>query len=427
MLDKNDLTEHVEDYQTRLATRDSSLSLDEVVALNARRKELQKQRDDLVHEARGIGPQIAQAKQQGEDASALLERSTAIKEQQKELEQALKQAEDELDQKLLLIPNLPHPEAPLGGEDDGVIRRTEGTAPSFAFEPKDHVALCEATGMVELGQRATKLTKSSFVVFMDQGARLVRALINFFLDLHTTDHGYTEVCPPFLVNETTLTGTGQLPKFAEDMFTVCDGLFLIPTAEVPLTNLHQDEILAAKDLPLSYCAYTPCFRREAGSAGKMTRGLKRLHQFDKVELVRFVRPEESDAEHQLLLSHCEEPLKRLGLHYRIKELATGDIGFSAARCFDIEAWAPGSKEWLEVSSVSVFTDYQARRAKIRFKDAPAPGQKKGKTQFVHTLNGSGLALPRVIVTLLETYQQEDGTIRVPEALVPYVGLEVLGA
>ena len=326
-----------------------------------------------------------------------------------------------------MIPNLPHPEAPLGGEADGVIRRTEGQPPSFDFEPKDHVALCDATGLVEFGPPATRLAKSSFVLFMGQGARLVRGLINFFLDLHTTEHGYTEVAPPFLVNQTTLTGTGQLPKFEEDMFTVCDGLYLIPTAEVPLTNIHQGEILAGKDLPIRYCAYSPCFRREAGSAGKMTRGLKRLHQFDKVELVRFVHPDRSDAEHQLLLGHCEEPLKRLGLHYRIKELASGDLGFSAARCYDIETWAPGSKEWLEVSSVSVFTDYQARRAGIRFKDAPEPGQKKGKTRFVHTLNGSGLALPRVIVTLLETYQRPDGTIRVPDALRPYMGgLEVLG-
>jgi len=428
MLDKNLLSDNVEEYAKRLATRDPELSLDGVVMLNARRKQLQKERDDLVHEQRGIGPQIAQAKKSGQDASELMARTAAIKEQQKELEQSLKVVEDELEQKMLLIPNLPHPEAPLGGEEDGVIRRTEGQPPSFAFTPKDHVEICDATGLVEFGPPAVRLAKSSFVLYRGQGARLVRGLINFFLDLHTTEHGYTEVAPPFLVNETTLTGTGQLPKFEEDMFTVCDGLYLIPTAEVPVTNIHQDEILPGKDLPVRYCAYSPCFRREAGSAGKMTRGLKRLHQFDKVELVRFVHPDDSDAEHQLLLGHCEEPLKRLGLHYRIKELATGDIGFSAARCFDIEAWAPGAQEWLEVSSVSVFTDYQARRARIRFKDAPAPGQKKGKTRFVHTLNGSGLALPRVIVCLLETYQQADGTIKVPEALLPYLGgLEVLGA
>jgi seryl-tRNA synthetase len=425
MLDKNQLTENLEAWGALLAKR-QEVDLAPIAELNARRKTLQRERDDAKNEQGQLSKQIGPLKKAGEDASALMATVAELKQTVKEKEQALKETEAALEERLLYVPNLPHPEAPEGGEDDGVIVRTEGAAASFEFEPKDHVAICDATGMVDLS-RGAKLAGSSFVLYMGQGARLVRGLLNFFLDLHTTEHGYTEVCPPFVVNRATLTGTGQLPKFEEDMYAVSDGLYLIPTAEVPVTNIHQDEILAGKDLPLSYCAYTPCFRREAGSAGKMTRGLKRLHQFDKVELVRFCHPEQSDAQHQLLLSHCEEPLKRLGLHYRIKELATGDIGFSAARCFDIECWAPGSQEWLEVSSVSTFTDYQARRAKIRYKDAPSAEVKKPKARLVHTLNGSGLAFPRVIVCLLETYQQADGTIRLPEALRGYMGgLETLG-
>jgi seryl-tRNA synthetase len=423
MLDVNDLCENLDRYATQLARRRmGELDLAGVRAVNEQRKRLQKERDDLVCEQRDLGPQIAQKKKAGEDAASLTERSTAIKERIKAAEQELKEAEAALERRLLLIPNLPHPDAPDGGEADGVVRRTWGQAAEFAFAPKDHVALVEQLGLVDLGERATRLSGASFIVLRGLGARLERALINFFLDLHGREHGYTEISPPFVVNERALTGTGQLPKFREELYAIgADGLFLIPTAEVPVTNLHQEEILDGERLPFGYCAYSPCFRREAGAAGKMTRGMKRLHQFDKVELVRFARPEESDAQHQLLLSHCEEPLRRLGIHYRIKELAAGDTGFSAARCYDIEAWAPGGKEWLEVSSVSVFTDYQARRANIRFKDKPSAEVKKPRTRFVHTLNGSGLALPRVVICLLETHQQADGTVLVPAPLRPYLG------
>ena len=422
MLDVNDLCEDLDRYATQLARRRmDELDLSAVRELNEQRKRLQKERDDLVCEQRDLGPQIAHKKKAGEDATALTERSTAIKERIKAAEQELKDTEEGLTRRMLLIPNLPHPDAPDGGEADGVVRRTWGQAPGFGFEPQEHVALVEKLGLVDLGERATRLSGASFVVLRGQGARLQRALINFFLDLHTREHGYTEVSPPFVVNERALTGTGQLPKFREELYAIgADGLFLIPTAEVPVTNLHQEEVLEGERLPIGYCAYSPCFRREAGAAGKMTRGLKRLHQFDKVELVRFCRPEESDAQHQLLLSHCEEPLRRLGLHYRVKELAAGDTGFSAARCYDLEAWAPGGKEWLEVSSVSVFTDFQARRANIRFKDKPSAELKKPKPRFVHTLNGSGLALPRVVICLLETYQQADGSVLVPEPLRPYL-------
>jgi seryl-tRNA synthetase len=429
MLDVNLVTDDLEGVAKRLALRrQGDLGLEAIRDLNLKRKKLQKERDDLVHEARELGPSIAQKKKAGEDASALLGRSTAIKERQKELEGELRQVEAELEQRLLLLPNLPHPDAPVGGEDDFRIVREWGAEPTFTFAPKDHIALCEATGIVELGERAVKLARSSFVVWMGQGARLTRGLINFFLDLHTTEHGYTEVSPPFLVNARTATGTGQLPKFKDELFTVtADDLYLVPTAEVPVTNLHQEEIIPGERLPVAYCAYTPCFRREAGAAGKLTKGLKRLHQFDKVELVRFCRPEESDQEHQRLLAHAEEPLKRLGLRYRVKELATGDTGNGAARCYDLEAWAPGSKEWLEVSSVSTFTDYQARRANIRYKDKPSAEHPKPKTTLVHTLNGSGLALPRVVIAILETYQRADGKITVPPALRGHLGgLEVLG-
>jgi seryl-tRNA synthetase len=429
MLDVNLVTEDLDGVARRLALRTKAdLGLDAIRDLNTRRKKLQKERDDLVHRARELGPTIAQKKKAGEDASALLQESAQLKERQKELENEARTVEEQLEQRMLLLPNLPHPDAPVGGEDDFRITREWGAEPKFDFAPKDHVAIVEATKLAELGERATKLARSSFVVWTNQGARLTRALINFFLDLHTTEHGYVEVSPPFMVNEKTATGTGQLPKFREELFTVtADNLYLVPTAEVPVTNLHQDEIIPGEQLPVAYCAYTPCFRREAGAAGKMTKGLKRLHQFDKVELVRFCRPHESDAEHQKLLGHAEECLKRLGLRYRVKELATGDTGNGAARCYDLEAWAAGSKEWLEVSSVSTFTDYQARRANIRYKDKPTSDNPKPKTTFVHTLNGSGLALPRVVIAILETYQRKDGKVTIPEPLRRYMGgLEVLG-
>jgi len=429
VLDVNALTQDLAGNAAKLARRKGGeVDLAAINELNERRRALQKERDDLVHEQRELGPRIGAAKAKGEDASELFERSGQLKSQVKDLEVAAREVKEELDQKLLLVPNLPHPEAPEGGEDEGEIRDTWGEPKSFDFEPKDHVAICDETGLVDLGEGATRLAGKSFVVYRGQGARLTRALINFFLDLHTSEHGYTEVSVPFVVNRTTMTGTGQLPKFEDDLYRIDkDDLFLIPTAEVPVTNLHQDEILPGEELPISYCAYTPCFRREAGAAGKLTRGLKRLHQFDKVELVRFVRPEESDAEHQRLLGHARKPLELLGLHYRVKELAAGDIGFSAARCYDLEVHAPGSDEWLEVSSCSTFTDFQARRANIRFKDKKGPDGKKPKTAFVHTLNASGLALPRVFVALLETYQRADGKVDVPEVLRPYLGgLETLG-
>jgi seryl-tRNA synthetase len=286
---------------------------------------------------------------------------------------------------------------------------------------KPHWEIAAAQGLFDL-ERATKVSGSGFAVFRRDGARLVRALLNFFLDTHAREHGYEEVWPPVLVNRASMTGTGQLPKFEDDAYKIVDDdLFLIPTAEVPVTNLYRDEILDGADLPMAFCAYTPCFRREAGSAGKDTRGILRMHQFDKVELVRYCSAERSEEELQLLLGHAESMLQRLGIPYRVKLLAAGDTGFSSAKTYDLEAWAPGVGSWLEVSSCSTFTDFQARRANIRYR--PAKGE---KPRFVHTLNGSGLAFPRVIACILEHYQQPDGTVTVPEVLRPYVGSDRLG-
>jgi seryl-tRNA synthetase len=298
--------------------------------------------------------------------------------------------------------------------------RAWGEPPAFDFSPKPHWELGAELGLFDLAAGA-KITGSGFPLFTGQGAKLVRALAGFMLDLHTVEHGYLEVAPPYLVNRTSITGTGQLPKFAEEVYaSSADDLFLIPTAEVPLTNILRDEIVEAKDLPAAYVAYSPCFRREAFSGGKDTRGLIRLHQFDKVELVRIVRPEDSAAEHEKITQHAERVLQRLELPYRVVELAAGDTGFASARTYDLEVWSAGTASWLEVSSSSTFTDFQARRANIRFRPAP-----KSKPEFVHTLNASGVAFPRTIIALLENNQAADGSVRVPDALVPYLGVDRL--
>jgi seryl-tRNA synthetase len=311
---------------------------------------------------------------------------------------------------------VPEAAVPSGGVEANVVVREWGEARSFDFEAKPHWELGEALGILDF-PRGAKVAGSGFPLYVGLGARLERALINFMTDLHSREHGYTEVWPPYLVNHQTAQGTGQLPKFGEDMYEVpLDGLYLIPTAEVPVTNLLASEMLDGGELPIRYVAYSPCFRREAGAHGKETRGLTRVHQFDKVELVRFERPEDSAAALEELTGHAERVLQLLGLRYRVLLLAAGDLGFASAKTYDLEVWAPGAERWLEVSSCSVFTDYQARRAGIRYR--PAGG---ARPQFVHTLNGSALALPRTVIALLESYQEADGTIRLPEALVPYFG------
>ncbi len=330
-------------------------------------------------------------------------------------ERQLAELERQLTAALAMVPNIPHASVPAGNASHNQMIRTVGAAPAFSFQPKTHVELGERLGCFDF-PRAAKITGANFPLYRGAGARLERALINWMLDVHTREHGYTEISPPFVVNRDSMFGTGQLPKFEEDMYRLKDDdLFLIPTAEVPVTNLHRDEILDEAQLPLQYTAYTPCFRREAGSYGKDTKGLIRVHQFDKVELVTLTTPERSYEEHERLVQHAETILKRLGLHYRVVCLAAGDLGFSAAKCYDLEAWAPGLGQFLEVSSCSNFEAFQARRANIRYRAAATK-----KVAPVHTLNGSGLALARTVVCLMETHQQADGRIAIPEALRPYL-------
>jgi seryl-tRNA synthetase len=321
-----------------------------------------------------------------------------------------------IDDLLLYVPNPPHGSVPFGtGEDGNVVVRTWGTLATFDFEPRPHHELGEALGIFDF-ERAAKLSGARFAVLRGDGARLQRALITFFLDVATVDHGYTEVAPPYLVRRECMTGTANLPKFEDEAYRTDDDLFLIPTAEVPVTNLYRDEILDGNALPISHVAHTPCWRREAGAAGKDTRGYIRLHQFDKVEMVRFTTPERSLDELELLTGHAESLLQRLGISYRVLLMCSGDMGFAQWKKYDVEAWAPGMQRWLEVSSCSVFGDFQARRAGIRYR--PAPGE---RPRYVHTLNGSGLALPRTLDAVLETYQQRDGTVLIPDALRPYMG------
>ncbi len=333
-----------------------------------------------------------------------------------EAEAALRNVESVLEAKTLYVPNLPLADVPTGDETQSAIVRSWGEPRPAGGRP--HWEIAEQLGNVDFA-RGAKITGSGFPVFVGQGAKLVRALIAFMLDLHTREHGYVEIEPPFVVRRDTMQGTGQLPKFEEDLYkTAPDDLFLVPTAEVPVTNMHRDEILDGATLPRSYAAYTPCFRREAGAAGKDTRGLLRVHQFDKVELVRLTRPEESSGELESLTQQAEAVLRRLELPYRVKLLATGDMGFASAKTYDLETWAPGVAAWLEVSSASTFTDFQARRANIRFRARAGE-----KPEFVHTLNASGVALPRTIATLLEVHQQPDGSVTLPQALVPYFGAD----
>ena len=364
--------------------------------------------------------EVARRKRAGEPADDLITAGRALGEEIGRLEGDLGGVEREMQGILLEIPNVPLPDVPDGGEENNRVVRSWGT-PRESAGVRPHWEIASERGWLDL-ERAAKISGSGFAVLRGPGARLTRALMSFFLDLHTREHGYEEVWAPVLVNRATMTGTGQLPKFEDDMYGIAgDDLFLIPTAEVPLTNLYRDEILDASQLPHGFTAYTPCFRREAGSAGKDTRGILRMHQFDKVELVRYCAPEDSPAQLELMTGHAEKALQLLEIPYRVTLLAAGDTGFSSAKTYDLEAFAPGVGSWLEVSSCSTFGDFQARRANLRYR--PAKGE---KPRFIHTLNGSGLAFPRVIACLLEVHQQPDGTIAVPEALQPYLGADRLG-
>ena len=395
---------------------DASLTrlLDEIEALDMKRRTLTAQLDTLKAERNDAAKADALAAKAGGLSATVVAERRKLGDRITGLESELRQIETTLDAKTLFVPNLPLPDVP----EEQTVLRTWGTPVPKGGKP--HWEIAEKLGILDL-PRGAKLSGSGFPVLMGMGARLARGLINFMLDLHTREHGYLEVEPPLLVRRDVMTGTGQLPKFEEDMYKLAsDELYLIPTAEVPVTNLYRDEILDGTTLPKGLVAYTPCFRREAGAAGKDTRGLLRVHQFDKVELVRFSLSADSAAEHEKLTAHAEQVLQRLGLAYRVALLPANDFGFAAAKTYDLEAWAPGVGQWLEVSSSSTFSDYQARRANIRAR--PRPGE---KPEFVHTLNASGVALPRTIAALLETHQQPDGSVTIPPALVPYVGTDRL--
>lgn len=422
MLDIRRLRHETEAVKDALAKRDASLPdmVDRVLEFDVTRREALGVVNDLKARRNEASKRVGELKREAGDAEALILEMREVGDRISELDATIASADEEIEALLLGIPNTPFDEVPEGDEDHNVVQACHGSPATFDFEPRPHWELGEALGILDLA-RGAKVSGSGFPVLVAGGARLQRGLINFFLDVHTDEHAYTEVRIPYLVTSDTMTGTGQLPKFAEESYqTERDELWLIPTAEVPVTNLHRDELLTADDLPLRYTAYSPCFRREAGAAGKDTRGLLRVHQFDKVELVRYELPERSRDALEELTREAEVLLERLGLHYRRLLLATGELGQSGALTYDLEVWAPGVDKWLEVSSCTTFTDYQARRANIRFRRTQAE-----KPEFVHTLNGSALALPRVMAALLETYQQADGSVTLPEVLHPYVGLDRL--
>jgi seryl-tRNA synthetase len=389
--------------------------------IDQKRRAAIKQMEELKAERNRITETIARLKKEKQDASAEIEKTRQMREQIPALEKEVEEEDAKLRAILTTIPNIPHDSVPVGkSEHDNKVVKVWGEAPKFDFQPKPHWELGESLGVLDL-ERAAKLTGARFALYWDMGAKLERALMNFMLDLHTREHGYTEVLPPYLVNSDSMYGTGQLPKFASDLFRVPHGerdLWLIPTAEVPVTNIYRDETLEASRLPVSLTAYTPCFRSEAGSYGKDVRGIIRQHQFQKVELVKFTRPEESYQQHEKLTRDAEEVLEKLGLHYRRMLLCTADMGFASAKTYDLEVWLPGQGLFREISSCSNFEAFQARRANIRYK----PEGKKG-TELLHTLNGSGLAVGRTWLAIIENYQQADGTVMIPDALRPYMGVE----
>ncbi|MBL7016478.1 MAG: serine--tRNA ligase [Kiritimatiellales bacterium] len=423
MLDIKFIRENPEVVKTALKNRNAEADVSGLIELDHLRRAAITEAEVLKTERNASSKTIGGLMKEGkkDEAEAAKEEVRKIGDRIAVLDEQVRDLDEKISHIILYIPNLPAETVPVGAtEEDNPVLRSFGEKKEFDFEPKPHWDITEELKLVDF-ERGAKITGSGFPVYTGQGARLQRALISYMLDLHTIEHGYTEVEPPFVCNASAMTGTGQLPKFSEDMYYIdTDELYPIPTAEVPLTNLYGDEIIDV-DKPIKLAAYTPCFRREAGAAGSTNRGLLRLHQFDKVEMVNFVKPEQSEAQHEILIGEAEKVLQLLGLHYRVIELCTADLGFSAAKCYDIELWAPGVERWLEVSSVSNFGDYQARRARIRCRD------ENGKPQFVHTLNGSGVALPRLVVAIIENNQNADGTVTVPEILRPYMGgLKKLG-
>jgi len=420
MLDIRLLREDPEAIKARVKTRggDAWELIDEILVCDENRRSGETEKQQLQADRNRISKEIGALKRDGKDSSEIEAQVRQIGERIKEIGEEVDAAETRQQDLLLQVPNMPHPECPVGEDETAnPTIREWGEQPDFSFKPKDHVEIGASLGLFDF-ELAAKISGSGFVTFTGAGAKLQRALIQFLLNLHTTEHGYNEVSPPFIINRDCMFGTGQLPKFEDDMYGLEEGaMFLAPTAEVPVTNLYREELLQDPAFPIKTTACTPCFRREAGSAGRESRGMIRMHQFDKVELVNIVHPEKSYEQLETLTQEAEKVLQLLGLHYRTIELCTGDVGFSSAKTYDIEVWAPGHGGYLEVSSCSNFEDYQARRMKLRFKD------EDGKNRFCHTLNGSGTALPRLYVAFIETYQQEDGSIFIPESLQPYMGTD----
>lgn len=414
MLDIKFIRDNTKAVGAAIKNRGMKFDLDGLIALDTQRRAVLVKLEDLRRQKNEANDVISKLLKEKADAKKKIAEMKAIAEEIDTLEEQEKECAAKINQLLLIIPNIPHESIPVGDASNNKIIRQWGETRKFDFSPRNHIELGEYLDILDL-PRAAKIVGSNFALFKGDGARLQRALIDFMIDLHTQKHGYKEIWPPALVNRQSMTGTGQLPKLEEDMYRLKDDdLFLIPTAEVPVTNIHRDEVLEEKQLPVYYTAYTPCFRREAGSYGKYTKGLMRVHQFDKVEMVKFVQPHTSYDELEQLLSNAEEVLQALQLPYRVNLLSTGDISFAASKCYDLEAYAPGLEQWLEVSSCSNFCDFQARRANIRYRRADTK-----KLDFVHTLNGSGVALARTVAAIMENYQNKDGSIEIPEVLRRY--------
>lgn len=415
MLDIKFIRENIDLVKQSLKDRNLKLDLDGLTAIDDSRRQALSELEALRAERNKANDQISVLLKEKKDAKKKISSMKEISEKIGALEDKLKQLDAELGKTLLIIPNIAHSSIPRGDASNNKVVRSWGELPKLDFKPVTHIELAQALDIIDL-PRATKITGSNFILYKGLGAKLERALINFMLDLHTSKHGYTEIFPPFLVNRASMTGTGQLPKLEEDMYKLKDDdLFLIPTAEVPVTNIFRDDILDEENLPVYYAAYTACFRREAGSYGKDTKGLTRVHQFDKIEMVKFVKPESSYDELEKLVGNAEAVLQALGLPYRVVMLATQDLSFAASKCYDLEAYAAGIDKWLEVSSCSNFESFQARRANIRFRRKDSK-----KLEFAHTLNGSGVALARTVIAILENYQQKDGSVAIPQALRPYL-------
>jgi seryl-tRNA synthetase len=420
MLDVKFIRQNADLVKTSLKNRGASIGLDPLMEKDHERRTLIQKAEELKAARNQFSMKIAKAKGQGGDLEQEKAEMRRISDEIKDLDTRIRDVETAMETMAMEIPNIPHESVPVGSDpNDNQVVRSWGEKPQYDFTPRDHWEVGENLGILDF-KRAAKITGARFTVSWGLGSRLERALINFMLDVHTGEHGCTEVWTPFMTNRDSMTATGQLPKFEEELFRT-DDFFLVPTAEVPVTNLYRDETLAEEDLPIKLVAYTPCFRREAGSYGKDTRGLIRQHQFNKVELVRFAHPERSFTDLEELTSEAEAILKKLGLHYRVVVLCTGDLGFSSAKTYDLEVWMPAQGVFREISSCSNFVDFQSRRGQIRFK----PKQGK-KTELCHTLNGSGLAVGRTVAAILENYQQADGTVRVPEALRPYMGVDLIG-